>query len=149
MNGFTVPQRSNLLWLAPPLEIAWAAGFFDGEGSVFVNHKKAIGGTTGKVYIINSPCLSVSQVDRRPLDRFATAVGGRIPTGPYKPRSASSNSYYKWDASGRPSVHRVLVQLWDYLSEPKREQAQRVWAELARLKTPKSPPLPLLPGIAA
>jgi hypothetical protein len=150
--SFTIPQRKDLLWLAErgrTVELAWAAGFFDGEGSIFVNHKRTPGGTTGRIYTIHSPCLSISQVDVRPLERWANAVGGRRPTGPYKPRSAKSNPYYRWDAMGRPSVHAIIVQIWDFISEPKREQIQRIWDELASLRTIKSPPLPALPGAAA
>ncbi len=132
-------------------ELAWAAGFFDGEGSVFVSRQKHVrhaaepGRTPGKVYPVTSPCVSVSQVEPEPLARFARAVGGRKPTGPYKPRGPRSNPYYRWDAVGRPSVHRVLSLLWPYLSEPKRRQARRVWADLEASRGKKSPPLPALP----
>lgn len=133
-------------------ELAWAAGFFDGEGSIFVNHqvvprkRRAEGERPpGPPYQVNTPVLSVSQVEFQPLERFARAVSGRTPTGPYKPRSARSRPYYRWDASGRPSTHRVLSLLWPYMSEPKKAQARRVWAELEALTQPKSPPLPALP----
>lgn len=131
-----------------PVELAWAAGFFDGEGSVFVNQ----GHTThahrpGKPrYPCVSPIASVCGCELQPLDRFARAVGGRVPTGPYKPRKVGHRPYYRWDACGRPSVHRVLSKLWPYLSTPKRQQALRVWETLARVRTKKSPilfPLPL------
>jgi hypothetical protein len=35
--------------------------------------------------------------------------------------------------------------LWQYLGQPKREQAAKVWKELQQLKTNKSPVLPMLP----
>jgi hypothetical protein len=156
VTGFTIPQRIEMLTdlqaefdRIGDLELAWAAGFFDGEGSVYLNRKRAIGGTTGREYIIHSPCLSVAQVDPRPLARFALAVGGRKPGGPYQPRTAKSNAYYRWDAMGRPSVHRIGLLLWPHLSEPKREQFHRVWAALETAKGPKSPALPSLPGVAA
>lgn len=134
--------------MTEPIELAWAAGFFDGEGSVFVNRKRNVrrsGRPGSEPYNTVSVCLSVSQVEPAPLIRFADAVGGRRPTGPYKPRSVNSRPYYRWDAMGRPSVHRVLVTLWPYLTEPKRAQARRVWLELEALRRPKSPPLPELP----
>jgi len=127
-------------------EIAWAAGFFDGEGSVFVNRiKRQKGGTTGKMYPVVSVSLSISQVEPEPLERFTRAVGGRKPMGPYKPRHANAKPYYRWDACGRPSVHRVLCLLWPYMSGPKKRQARKVWATLKDLRTNKSPVLPPLP----
>jgi hypothetical protein len=45
-------------------ELAWAAGFFDGEGCV----------TFRRTGIWTSICMSVSQADRGPLDRFRTAA---------------------------------------------------------------------------
>lgn len=128
-------------------EVAWAAGFFDGEGSVFVTRKRNVKRTGREGLVdVNTVGISVCQVDRRPLDRFRAVVGGPNVRGPYKPKTANSNEYYRWQAEGRPSVHRVLVILWPYLSEPKKEQARRVWAELATLQRPKSPPLPELPN---
>ena len=129
-------------------ELAWAAGFFDGEGSVFVNHISRVPhpdrpGNPG--YPCVSVTMSVSQVEPQPLTRFAAAVSGRRPTGPYKTRHAKGRPYYRWDACGRPSVHRILLLLWPYLSDPKKAQARRAWNELLRLKKIKSPALPALP----
>lgn len=127
-------------------ELAWAAGFFDGEGTTFLRkERRHKGGTTGKMYPLTSPVLSVAQVELEPLDRFARAVDGRRPGGPYKPRNDRSRPYHRWDACGRPSVHRILSLLWPYLSGPKKEQAREVWREMRRLRTPKSPALPELP----
>lgn len=131
----------------PETEVAWAAGFFDGEGSIFVNKQRVPRPERAgsPVYDIVSPNISISQVDRRPLERFARVVGGREVSGPYKPRHEKAREYYRWDACGRPSVHRVLCILWPYLSEAKREQARKVWEELESLKGAKSPDLPPLP----
>jgi hypothetical protein len=133
---------------AEPTELAWAAGFFDGEGTTFVNrHKIKHRNRPGQpVYYINSPAVAVCQVERQPLDRFARIVGGRVPTGPYKPKTKNSRPYYRWDAMGRPSVVRVLTLLWPYMSEPKRAQAHVVWEELRAAIGPKSPRLPPLPA---
>ena len=130
------------------LELAWAAGFFDGEGTVFVNHQKRVPHPARKNparYDITSPVISVSQVEYQPLERFAKAVAGRKPTGPYKQKTENSRAYYRWDACGRPSVLRILGLLWPYMSQPKRDQARRAWAELEKCKGPKSPVLYPLP----
>lgn len=137
-------------WTTPSdPEVAWAAGFFDGEGSVFVTHNKARGGTMPhKEYVSTSPVISLAQVDRRPLDRFLTALGRELPKvrGPYKPRGGNSSPYYKWEISGRPSVCQTLIRLWPFLGEPKKEQAYRTWDKLHLAMTNKSPRLFALPG---
>jgi hypothetical protein len=130
------------------IELAWAAGFFDGEGSTFINHQKQVARPSrpgSKPSDVISPCLSVAQVELQPLARFASAVDGRVPSGPYTPKNPNAQQYYRWDASGRPSVCRILTLLWPYLSEPKRAQARKCWAEMVLLKRPKSPALPDLP----
>lgn len=91
-------------------ELAWAAGFFDGEGSVH------FAGASNLCYV------SVGQKDRRPLQRFRDAVDVGNINGPY---SNARGSWYHWSVGGRKAA-RVLKLLWPYLSEPKREKAQLV-----------------------
>lgn len=128
-------------------ELAWAAGFFDGEGSIYVHHiKRHKGGTTGRYYAITSVEISVAQSDKRPLNRFLNIINiGRI-AGPYQPKYRNAKPYWYWKTAGRPSVHAVLSLLWPYLSEPKKEQARRCWVTLLEKKTNKSPKLLELPG---
>ena len=87
-------------------EIIWAAGFWDGEGSVVrtANHNS----TRIK--------MNVSQKDRRPLERFLKAVGvGKI--YPQRPNNA-----WQWSASAKADVIKVYELLSPYLSAPKMEQ---------------------------
>ncbi len=126
-------------------EIAWAAGFFDGEGSVFVRHTRRHKGGTGKDYPLTTVEVSLAQVRPEPILRFHNAMGFGKVGGPYGGRKNHS-PYFRWNTAGRPSAHRLAVMLWPYLSSPKREQFRRCWEELALLKTPKSPVLPELPN---
>lgn len=86
------------------IEIAWAAGFFDGEGSVYA---------TGK-YLV----LAITQADRRPLERFRAAVSLGTVGGPYR---LEKSPYFTYRA-GVYEVQPVIEKLWPLLSEPKREQ---------------------------
>lgn len=128
------------------LELAWAAGFFDGEGCIFVRHTtRHKGGTTGKMYPLLTVETAIAQVRPEPLHRFHAAINvGRV-SGPYTPKRTTHSPYYRWLTAGRPSVRTVLVTLWPYLSAPKREQAHRCWDDLRRLRTNKSPVLMELP----
>lgn len=84
-------------------ERAWAAGFFDGEGTTFVN---------------NTLALTVAQKDQRPLFRFQVAMGGLGQVrGPYREKCPISRfQSYGGDAQ------RCLMLIWPYLCEPKKHQ---------------------------
>jgi len=105
---------TELAWASSPeAQLAWAAGFFDGEGSIQLRR-----GTLLQLY--------VGQTDPRPLERFAAAVGvGKVngPYGPY-PRKGRANTWkpmYAWQVGGR-KAEQVFDLLRPFLSEPKREQ---------------------------
>ncbi len=61
-------------------DIAWAAGFFEGEGSSFI------------AYCNPTPYyrISINQAYREPLDKFCSLFGGKVygPYGPYNGRKA-------------------------------------------------------------
>jgi hypothetical protein len=101
---------------AKQLELAWAAGFFDGEGCTTLDAQQS-----GFSYVR----LSIKQVVVANLERFKAAVGGvgsvskpRIEVEGCKPVS-------KYRTSGT-AARAVLKLLWSYLGEAKREQATRV-----------------------
>lgn len=93
-------------------ELAWAAGFFDGEGCADIARN-----SQQKEYLR----LVVRQKDRRPLERFQAAVGGvGAIHGPY----SRGNPCPCWKVVGS-RAEQVAKLLWPYLSEPKREQLRR------------------------
>lgn len=101
-------------------ELARAAGFFDGEGHVGVNRRKnSTGGQSVDLY------LSISQTDRRVLDRFKSAVGaGRI-SGPFSRTrfNPNENDVYYFQTARFEHVQAIIVMLWTWLDVVKREQA--------------------------
>lgn len=99
-------------------ELAWAAGFFDGEGCTVQRHIK------GNVY----PALSVSQVERAPLERFQRAVGGLGTIGKAYQYGRMKNSIQHWHVSSFTEVQAVIAMLWGFLCQPKRDQYKRVLA---------------------
>lgn len=125
-------------------ELAWAAGFFDGEGSTYLNRRKMkrYGRSSGPAHhTVTSPSCSIAQADNRPLHRFVAAVGAGKVRGPYKNKGLG---YYKVEYRGRNLSALLLNKLWPYLSTPKQEQALAVWSKANSLATTKSPPLPAL-----
>lgn len=101
---------------ARQLELAWAAGFFDGEGSTYLNIRK-----DRKVSHVK---MGVAQVEPEPLRKFFGIVGRGGISGPYTEKESSRNAkpIYKWNCSGFPAKE-VLAMLWPYLSEVKKQQA--------------------------
>ena len=81
--------------------IAWAAGFFDGEGTI--RAKK-----NGSLH------LSISQIDIRPLEKFKRALGDiGVIRGPYltphKPK-------FVYEITNSPIAKEAMLQLYPYLS---------------------------------
>lgn len=106
------------------LELAWAAGFFDGEGSSV--RKNATGTNRAQVH------LSINQKDRRVLDRFVVAVGhGRV-------WASHTREMFTMAVYGEGPVIDVMTKLWPYLDEMKREQFRTAveWAQAEQAKNP-------------
>ena len=94
------------------LELAWSAGFFDGEGWVGVRVEKY-------------PRLMIRQVSPLVLYRFQKAMGGigNI-TGPYVQLSNSTTPVWQYQVDGLNKVQHVICCMWNWLSPVKREQAK-------------------------
>lgn len=85
-------------------ELAWAAGFFDGEGHTQRKRKTRV--------------LSIGQKYPDCLERFKAAIGhfGRL-YGPY------TKEMFYWSTTKLEDVDTVLTMLWPYLSKHKKNQA--------------------------
>jgi len=102
-------------------ELAWAAGFFDGEGCVFIRTYQRKSGPASYL------SLSVSQTDRELLERFQEAVGvGKI-NGPYH-NGSGRKPKYQWEVGKRPGVNQVIKVLISRISHVKRLQIQKALA---------------------
>jgi hypothetical protein len=100
----------------------WAAGFFDGEGCIGIQKQQR-----GRYWYLN---VQITQKDRRPLDRFLSAVDGLGTIGgPYE----RDGMKHRYRVSG-VAAEQVLEWLRPWLSEPKLEQDARVRAALLEHK---------------
>ncbi len=109
-------------------ELAWAAGIFDGEGSVSSYLPKAR---------LTRRCqMQISQgglpgAFPAVLTRFRVAIGGRGGiTGPYR------GYLYYWKTARNEDIDAITALLWCYLSAEKRAQLSRVAGEVGRLVPP-------------
>lgn len=100
------------------VERAWAAGFYDGEGCTSVCKRRRKDGT-----IYYSLKITIRQVDRQVLDKFAHIMGFNNVSGPYVPpkNKGKQQPYHTYTASGR-SARWVIDILWPYLGDAKRNQ---------------------------
>jgi hypothetical protein len=97
-------------------ELAWAAGFFDGEGCFS--------------WTRHWGCAVIHQTTLGPLERFQRAVGGigKI-YGPYAPRHKDQwkrKPQWVFRAHRREYVQAIAALLWFKLGDVKRAQAIRV-----------------------
>jgi len=96
--------------VASDLEYAWAAGFFDGEGTTSI-----LKAQRDKYSYLR---MSVSQKNRALLDKFQKIVGvGKV----YKSKTREIHS---WDCYKKQDVEVALSLLWPHLSKQKRDQAE-------------------------
>jgi len=97
-------------------ELAWAAGFFDGEGSTIVHADKSRPG-----YLrleVRVPQSGQGAGVPAVLLRFQAAVGGMGEiVGPEK------DDIYKWVSRGRLESFAVVAFLWSHIGPVKRRQA--------------------------
>lgn len=88
--------------------IAWAAGFWDGEGYTGFNRKRIV--------------AQVVQTNKDVLERFQKAVGfGKI-YGPYRQSRPNHKDYWQLHFDGDNEVENLFQLLSPYLSQPKTEQ---------------------------
>lgn len=103
-------------------EVAWAAGFFDGEGSSGSYLIKSRSGVGGHFY----PRVTVEQNERELLDRFCAAVGTGKVLGPYiNKTSFSLKPKWHYHAYGIKKTQLVRDLLWPFLGSAKRAQFDR------------------------
>lgn len=93
-------------------ELAWAAGFIDGEGFVTIGKRNQKATNSDKVYVGHYLRLGVNHVDPKPINELYRLFGGSVQYDPNvkgnrKPR-------YRW-ITNTNKAKEVLVQLLPYL----------------------------------
>lgn len=104
---FVKSQVKEVL-VALETELAWAAGFIDGEGSTTTRKTKH------NTYQLS---LQIQQKGSEPLDKIKEILGGEVYASKVRP------GIFKWSIQKKESVINCLNQLWPYLTEVKKRQA--------------------------
>src|SRR6266536_5493067 len=116
---------------------AWAAGLWDGEGSVcLLKHRSHAG------HFVPEASVTQSSADGRPevLSRIATIACPGYWYGPFS-QEGSRLPVYRWKLFRSDEIRGLLGALWPWLSNTKRLQAEAVFATLeAQPKLPRGNP---------
>lgn len=97
-----------------PIQLAWAAGFFEGEGNIYVPPPRTAGhGLRLTVY------QSCDGGEPPELQRFARVVGcGKITPRPASPLPCESQKQrWMWRVQRRESAERVLAALAPFMTK--------------------------------
>jgi hypothetical protein len=122
-SGRVMPSECSVSSVDPHLdratELAWVAGFFDGEGYI------GAGGSQGRRTIEMSIGQSTTDSLPQTLSRVRVALGvgrfqgPRIPSNPW-----SKMPQYVWTANAYEDVQFATAMLWTWLGPVKRGQAR-------------------------
>lgn len=102
-------------------ELAWAAGFFDGEGCF----SSARDGATKRPRTL----MAIGQTERSSLDRVQAALGFGKVKGPYRARGRR-RPYWQFYINDFEHSQAALAMMWRWLGAPKRIQAAAVFQEV-------------------
>lgn len=101
---------------------AWAAGLYDGEGSLYLlDHRTHDGYRTAEMAVTQSSGATTPEVLQRLVHIVAT---GHI-NGPYEQKDARL-AIYRWKTAARGDIQDVVATLWPWLGGVKRAQAKAV-----------------------
>lgn len=106
---------------ATPTEIAWAAGLFEGEGSITM--RRDLRGYWQRT-------LSLSMCDRDVLERFARIVGAEANI--YADGRPMRRPLYAWRCGRWSVIEPMLTAFLPYLGERRRAKALELLANPAR-----------------
>jgi hypothetical protein len=108
-------------------EIAWAAGFFDAEGTACSSQRLDRPSRERQMAVYQGGREAIPEA----LLRFQRAVGGRGNiTGPYRDR------LFHWSTKKNSAFDEVMTLMWPWLCEGKRTQLRRATETAGRVMPP-------------
>lgn len=108
------------------LELAWAAGYFEGEGCFSLQKRKER--PSGRP----QAGATVRNTDEDTLRRFHAAVGvGSVAA--YPPQVKGNKPFWQWCVKGYPTTRSVIILLYPWLGERRRARAEELLLNCARL----------------
>ena len=98
-------------------DVAWAAGFFEGEGCIKATKKGRF------------DAISLNNTDKDVIERFVDIVNYGNVNGPYKSGGRKHKPTYKphwaWVVGKKSEVKRILEMFLPYLGKRRRQRAEQ------------------------
>ena len=112
------------IWPATGVEeLAWAGGFFDGEGSTYLEkHRTHAGHFVPRLYVPQSSEVGIAPE----LIRLKSALGDIGAISGVRPGRGNWKPHRRWRVCSLAAVQLGLHLLWPFIGEVKRSQAQLV-----------------------
>jgi hypothetical protein len=92
---------------------AWAAGFFDGEGTVGV-YRQYVTRRRGEIVPYYGIQLSVVQVDPEPLEALVARYGGKVSRHKTNSAKGKERAKHTWRAGSKDAMRRFLMAIRPY-----------------------------------
>ncbi|SRR5258706_3825562 len=108
-RGWKSPKVPNPTRKPTKLEVAWAAGFIEGEGSFKLQ--------------VKCPRVSAGQVNKEPLLILQAIFGGSLKQ--YKNAKPSWSPLWYWYVNGA-RAREVIATILPWLSQKRKQQARRI-----------------------
>ena len=108
-------------------ELAWAGGFFDGEGCAYLeNHRSHAGYKVPRLYVPQSCETGIAPE----LIRLNAALLGLGKISGVRRGQGHDKPYRRWRVQASGDVPRALHLIWPFIGDVKRSQAQRVMSAI-------------------
>lgn len=97
-----------------PEQLAWAAGFFEGEGVISKSR--------------NSPFIAINNTDYEHLEEFYRIIGVGTLCGPYGPNNngISKKEFWTWRVCNRKDRQNAVDKIAPWLSARRLEQLSHI-----------------------
>jgi hypothetical protein len=106
-------------------EIAWAAGLFEGEGSMVIRPTKAEKVQQRFPYVV----ISLGMCDQDVVERFAELMGyGRVHHYPRSIANPKHKDIWYWQVARRSDCKRIVEMFLPYLGERRSARAREILA---------------------
>ena len=102
-------------------DIAWCAGLFEGEGSIFIASQIR---TNGKRYQYARATLKMTDLDV--IEKFHQLVGCGIVVKQTKPQSENRKLTYCWQLTTKNELIDLMLKFYPYLGERRKAKIKEV-----------------------
>ena len=103
-------QKQNLAAIGQRYtDIVWAAGLFEGEGSIFIRKQHP-----------NTRSISIAMTDKDVMQKFVNVVGYGNLNGPYK---STNKLLWSWEIAKKIQVLRILKMFLPHFGIRRAEKA--------------------------